>query len=657
MPTRRSFGFAHLKIRQDCHGWNAFDQRKEMEEQVRKRVASEERAFRIVMKLVEETVTFEQLKDMAHFLMPNHYHDICEERAIVKLCAYPICANNLPNTKPSKYHISTKTNKVYDITERKIFCSNRCFKHSKIFEKQILTSPLWFRPKEKPADFRVPDTENDKGWVGYEVISKKSNVFNKTNISEEDTIIDAEEEEDSRGVVSILDQQDWLDELHDNLYRPQPNISKLSTKDSDIEEDPLQHVNYEDGSDGDFLQSEGSDEENGSSTDKRILERLQGNLSELGNFYSDETDSDDDKTSVTLVTTSRKKKTEVPKKGKSCQPHLLSASEVSNNKTKSTEPHSQINQLQMLLDKQKNKLSQFVNPVSLVNNEPESQRTNKEGNYICRHHSSDSQTSDTVTVCSNSSPSTKDNSKSSNVSNNTNHQRPRDKIINFVHSWITPKSLSFLGLSSSEEQPDPSNDSASKATSDFSKLCERVAIQGQDFELLLDDHVPGKDILPKKSLPSYENLQKETENYSFKVKEYFKPPPKKKIDENESSLVLPNVDSYSQVTLRRSIFLQQLGKRIDALISGMDLLIGELSTDIKDFVHTFSLVNTNIVLKTREWDIAAIFIIILLSKKTAKLETGLQKPNIRKKFNNILQKFDLSLLEAQTLVAEKLLVL
>ncbi|CAI9738628.1 Hypothetical predicted protein [Octopus vulgaris] len=629
--------------------------KKELEEQIRKRVASEERAFRIVMKLVEETVTFEQLKDMAHFVMPNHYHDICEERAIVKLCAYPICANNLPNTKPKKYHISTKTNKVYDISERKIFCSNRCFKHSKIFEKQILTSPLWFRPKEKPADFRVPDTENDKGWIGYEVISKKSNL-NKLNISDEDAIIDAEEEEDSRGVVSILEQRDWLDELHDNLYRPQPNVSKLSTKDSDIDEDPLQHVNSEDGSDGDLLQSEGSDEEDGSSTDKKILVRLQGNLPELGNFCSDETDSDDDRPSVTLVTTSSKKKTKVPKKGKSSQPHLPSASEVSNNKTKSTGAHSQINQLQMLLDKQKNKLSQFVNPVSLVHNEPESQRTDKEGNYTCRHHSSGSQTSDTVSSCSNSSPSTKDNSKSSNVSN-ANHQRPRDKIIYFIHSWITPKSLCFLGLSSPEEQPDPSNDSASKESSDFSKLCERVAIQGQDFEHLLDDHVPGKDILPKKSLPSYENLQKETENYSFKVKEYFKPAPKKKIDETESNLVLPNVDSYSQVTLRRSIFLQQLSKRIDGLIGDMDLLIGELSTDIKDFVHTFSLVNTNIVLKTKEWDVAAIFIIILLSKKTAKLETGLQKPNIQKKFNNILQKFDLSLLEAQTLVAEKLLVL
>ena len=31
------------------------------------------------------------------FITPNHYNDIIEERAIVKLCGYPICGKQLLN--------------------------------------------------------------------------------------------------------------------------------------------------------------------------------------------------------------------------------------------------------------------------------------------------------------------------------------------------------------------------------------------------------------------------------------------------------------------------------------------------------------------------------------------------------------------------------
>ena len=36
---------------------------------------------------------------------------------------------------------------VYDITERKNFCSNYCFKRSNFLKAQVSTSPLWLREK------------------------------------------------------------------------------------------------------------------------------------------------------------------------------------------------------------------------------------------------------------------------------------------------------------------------------------------------------------------------------------------------------------------------------------------------------------------------------------------------------------------------------
>lgn len=54
-----------------------------------------------------------------------------------------------------QYHISTVANKVYDITDRKKFCSNLCFKASNYLKEQLLTSPLWLRDQEVLPDIKL----------------------------------------------------------------------------------------------------------------------------------------------------------------------------------------------------------------------------------------------------------------------------------------------------------------------------------------------------------------------------------------------------------------------------------------------------------------------------------------------------------------------
>jgi hypothetical protein len=60
------------------------------------------------------------LRYQVRFITQSDYQDVVEERVILKLCGYAICKNKLENIPLKKYHISTRSNRVYDITERKV---------------------------------------------------------------------------------------------------------------------------------------------------------------------------------------------------------------------------------------------------------------------------------------------------------------------------------------------------------------------------------------------------------------------------------------------------------------------------------------------------------------------------------------------------------
>ncbi|KAK1790051.1 hypothetical protein P4O66_002362 [Electrophorus voltai] len=142
--------------------------REALNETLREKVELERRALHVVERLLDSNVTEDFLIDCARLITPANYRDAVEERSIVKLCGYPICPNKLTEVPTQQYKISTRTNKVYDITERKCFCSNSCYKASKFFEVQISKSPLWLRKEERPADVKLMRKE-DGGSSGQEV--------------------------------------------------------------------------------------------------------------------------------------------------------------------------------------------------------------------------------------------------------------------------------------------------------------------------------------------------------------------------------------------------------------------------------------------------------------------------------------------------------
>ncbi|XP_075689327.1 putative RNA polymerase II subunit B1 CTD phosphatase RPAP2 isoform X1 [Rhinoderma darwinii] len=142
--------------------------REALEHAIRKKIGTEKRALQVVERLLENNITEDFLTDCAKFIYPSHYKDTVEERSIIKICGYPICNNKLENVPKQKYKISTKTNKVYDITERKCFCSNFCYRASKYYEAQIPQTPVWNREDESSPVIKLYK-EGESGSSGEEV--------------------------------------------------------------------------------------------------------------------------------------------------------------------------------------------------------------------------------------------------------------------------------------------------------------------------------------------------------------------------------------------------------------------------------------------------------------------------------------------------------
>lgn len=95
--------------------------------------------------------------------------DVIEERVIVKLCGYVLCSKPLTAVVKQQYCISTRTNKVYDISKRKKFCSSWCYGASNYLLEQMLDSPLWLREKEVVPDFKILPINSVQSLPGDEV--------------------------------------------------------------------------------------------------------------------------------------------------------------------------------------------------------------------------------------------------------------------------------------------------------------------------------------------------------------------------------------------------------------------------------------------------------------------------------------------------------
>jgi len=120
----------------------------ELQKEVQERLKKERETFRRQMGLIEPRISPEYLIESASFLQPIHYQDIASERSIALLCGYPLCNSKLDKKSVNnlqKYSISLSRKRVYEVSELKCYCSEKCLIASRMYLSQLDETPVYMR--------------------------------------------------------------------------------------------------------------------------------------------------------------------------------------------------------------------------------------------------------------------------------------------------------------------------------------------------------------------------------------------------------------------------------------------------------------------------------------------------------------------------------
>lgn len=128
---------------------------------LRKKQECNSKAQAIVEKFLSTEVKNEDLLTSLKFINQSHFDDIVQERSIEKLCGWVLCNSEIKDAPKQQFKINLTSKKVFDITERKLFCSGNCYKQAMYLKEQILTSPLWLRDTEVIPEFKLLALDED----------------------------------------------------------------------------------------------------------------------------------------------------------------------------------------------------------------------------------------------------------------------------------------------------------------------------------------------------------------------------------------------------------------------------------------------------------------------------------------------------------------
>jgi len=97
-------------------------------------------------------------------------------------------------------------------------------------------------------------------------------------------------------------------------------------------------------------------------------------------------------------------------------------------------------------------------------------------------------------------------------------------------------------------------------------------------------------------------------------------------DDMEGMIVLPPVDSHSQMSLRRKIVLDKLSRVLPDVFSHIGVLsVMDIRADIRSLVHTFALTSKNILLKPDEWILMAVVLLYMLGIRSQDLRDAMKE--------------------------------
>nr|XP_034823954.1 putative RNA polymerase II subunit B1 CTD phosphatase RPAP2 isoform X2 [Maniola hyperantus] len=215
-------------------------------EQIRQAIIKKQecntKAQHIVESLLENDIQEDYFLKCLCDINQSHFEDVIEERSILHLCGYPICQKTLSqkDIPKQKYRISMKTNKVYDITARKSFCSNICYKSATHVKKQMLTSPLWFREYENIPQFSLLPLDS-VGSMGQEVdlslterivLKAESQTFTSINDFTNATLNDIDKHQNETGNNENSDTNNLLSKMENTIGVSNETFPHLHTKET-----------------------------------------------------------------------------------------------------------------------------------------------------------------------------------------------------------------------------------------------------------------------------------------------------------------------------------------------------------------------------------------------------------------------------------------
>ncbi|NXC50965.1 RPAP2 phosphatase, partial [Penelope pileata] len=558
-PGRRRTGNKHSAA---LKNEDAAQRKAALEAATRKKIEFEKKALHIVEQLLEENITEEFLLNSGKLITPSHYKDIVDERSIIKLCGYPICQNKLENVPKQKYRISTITNRVYDITERKCFCSNFCYKASKYFEAQISKSPVWTREEEIPPDIELLK-EGQSGRSGEEVklcdeVIKASDIENprvSSNPREPasyDTASDSSSDTEQGFVSSVLpgsqsSSANLSQQLHRNSILKKKHVQKVysspKTEDSDVVEATEQLSNCKLDAQEEMLAC--TVQEKITATPSKNTIPGKSNVSEnYGNTCSN--------SEIVFLG--------VSKKGVEYLKRRLANSEQ-HKKTELRDPVHSSAAKGSLLEVLKQTLMEW--------------RTEETLKFLYGPNY--------ASLCS---------SEWLSSANQENEELDED-------DFDTPEDLDSVAVGKSENSlnyslPFTSSGGIVKPVPSYEKLKEETEF----LELRVREFYKGKCILTEEELAHAQTEEQ----------------PSTDIDDQQQDLTFPLVDSNAQMQIRKRIVLEKLRKALPAVLGPLQITLGDVYTELKNLVKTFQLTNRNIIHKMPEWTLIAIVLLSALSQ-------------------------------------------
>ncbi|KAM4551434.1 putative RNA polymerase II subunit B1 CTD phosphatase rpap2 isoform 2-T2 [Odontesthes bonariensis] len=613
--------------------------REEVKEKLREKLELEKRALTLVERLLEDSVAEDFLLDCAKFITPANYKDTIEERVIAKLCGYPICSNKLDKIPTQQFKISTKTNRVYDITERKCFCCNFCYKASKEYELQISRTPLLLRQYESPPEIRLLK-KGDSGSSGEEVMLSK-------RLKEEDIENplaappdDSQSSAGASGNDSSGDEreQDFVSSVVSQQQRPRVHWGDLpKCTDRDKKGEPGKVERRKKQNRGGFKETESQNTQKEEMREKN--EKKERHTEKPEQFHKVNTDQavqeEKDLTRVSTVEEGSAKLNLC-----SLSETVIHTATLPEHTPTGTEHTTSLTSPPLIETKSltENKLQPSPTLTATNLNNLNESSSNRPGFNITQVGMSKRGAAGLQHLLKTHASETKPYSVRLNL---------LESLRRTLKEWCTDDTLSFLY---------GSDHSLGSPFADIKEVKEEEELDEDDLE---DDVTVVDGQEQKRALaaaPDYGTLQKDTRNLELRVMEFYKgtwilPEEVEQLNGNKDQgtaqspnakdPVLPLIDSHAQPLIQKRITMEKLSSCLRGIIGPLHLTVSDVSADLNNLVRTFRFTNTNIIHKTPEWTLIAVVLLHLLSEVSPVVREALEKSASVEYLNTLMQELGL----------------